>query len=135
MWLVGCVWGLVCFGLVLVFVVFCLVVLGWFVDFFCVVLFLVFRSVFPTNNYSYCNIAHILTSTSGSASQHSHTQALGIILQANLMKQHASWLRREQVFLHCISSSKGNKMVTTFCLFPLRYRFHSLTEILSVPLF
>lgn len=98
-------------------------------------LFLVFRSIFPINNYCCCNLAAILTSGSGSASQHSHMQALRIILQANLVKQYASWLRREQVFLHRISSSKGNKMRTTSFLFPLICKFHSLTEILFVLLF
>lgn len=54
--------------------------------FFFSVLVSVFGSIFPTKNYCYCNIAAILASASGSASQHSYMRALGIILEANLVE-------------------------------------------------
>lgn len=78
---------------------------------------------FPTNSYSYWSLTPILTSASGSAFQHS---------QANLLKECAFRLRRQQIFSYHVSCSKGKKMGSTSCLFQLRYKFYFLTDILSV---
>lgn len=51
-----------------------------------------------------------------SVSQHSHLLALGIIIWLNLVKEHAFWLRREQLLLH--SSGRSNMKGTTSLLFP-----------------